>query len=49
MSRFTEQLSKIWCDNIVIVCIGVSTIIGDSLGPLVGDILTKDKDFAVPV
>lgn len=49
MSRFIDELSKVWCDNILIVCIGISNVTGDSLGPLVGDILTKDKKFTVPV
>lgn len=49
MSRFKKGLESIWCDKILIVCIGNSSITGDSLGPLVGTKLKEDKEFCVPV
>lgn len=32
-------------DNILFLCIGDSNIIGDSLGPLIGSVIQKNKDI----
>lgn len=44
----TNQLKECIDENTVIACIGTDKHIGDCLGPLVGDILTKNN-FKYPV
>ena len=43
-----ELLSTFINDNTIVICIGSSKISGDSIGPLVGSILTK-SNFCLPV
>lgn len=35
------MLEKIEYTNIIILCIGTCSLIGDSVGPIVGDLLNK--------
>lgn len=35
------MLEKIEYKNIIILCIGTCSLIGDSVGPIVGDLLNK--------
>lgn len=44
----SENLSKRFKHNTIIVCIGTDRCIGDALGPLVGTLLTK-ANFKYPV
>ncbi|GAA0101426.1 hypothetical protein UT300012_21410 [Paraclostridium bifermentans] len=46
---FETKLQNNWNDDIVVVCIGSSKVIGDSVGPRVGSILLHDDRFTRPV
>lgn len=48
VDKLSEYLKKFLSENTLILCIGTDKCIGDSLGPLVGTLLT-DKGFELPV
>jgi putative sporulation protein YyaC len=48
VDKLSEYLKKFIRNNTIILCIGTDKCIGDSLGPLVGTLLT-DRNFNLPV
>lgn len=49
MSNFESKLRKAWNNDVVVLCIGSSKVIGDSIGPRVGSALLHSDNFSKPV
>lgn len=49
MSNLESKLERAWNDDMVILCIGSSKVIGDSIGPRVGSALLHNENFSKPV
>ena len=49
MSNFESRLERAWNDDIVILCVGSSKVVGDSIGPRVGSALLHNDNFSKPV